>query len=232
MVKDDVKGHVPIREYPEEIRPREKLVSLGPEALSDQELLAILLRMGTKDVSALDLAQELLQGGGLATLCQASVEELRLVKGMGLAKAAQLKAALELARRLGRRGLGPKPQVRNPADAAQAVMGEMSGLDREHFKVLTLNTKNQIMAIDTVSVGSLNATLVHPREVFKLPLKRSAAAIILVHNHPSGDTKPSAEDLSITKRLREAGCLLGVEVIDHLIIGHHNFFSMKENGYF
>lgn len=220
-----------IKDYPVEIRPREKMFALGSEALSDQEILAILLRTGTKEKSALELAEDILKKGGLTSLTQVSIEELRLCKGMGLAKAAQLKAAVELSKRLTRQSLGPKPVIRSPKDAADLILAEMSYLDREHFRVINLNTKNQVMFIDTVSVGTLNASVVHPREVFKLPIKRSAASLILVHNHPSGNTEPSREDLNITKRLREAGSILGIEIIDHLIVGQNNYLSMKEKGY-
>lgn len=223
--------HMSIREFPENIRPREKLLALGPEALSDQELLAILIRTGIHEKSALDLAQELLKCGGITALVHASTEEIKSQKGMGLAKAAQVKAALELARRLSRQSLGPRPVIKSPLDAAQLLMGEMSNLDREHFRVINLNTKNQVIAIDTVSIGHLNASLVHPREVFKIPIKRSAASLILVHNHPSGDLSPSKEDLKVTQRLIEAGSILGVDVVDHLIFGHNNFLSMREKGY-
>ncbi len=232
MKKTSQAGHVPIKNYPAEVRPREKMLALGAEALSDQELLAILLRTGTKDKSALDLAQDILSTGGLATLTQLTLEELGLRKGIGLAKAAQLKAAVELGKRLAKQPLGSRPAIRSPRDAAQFVMNEMMYLDREHFRVINLNTKNQILAVDTVSIGSLDASLVHPREVFKLPIKRSAASLILVHNHPSGDTSPSREDIEVTKRLAEAGRLLGISVLDHIIIGHNNFLSMKEKEYF
>lgn len=223
--------HMSIKEYPENVRPREKLLALGPEALSDQELLAILLRTGVHEKSALDMAQDLLKGGGLTALVQVSTEELEGQKGIGLAKAAQIKAALELARRLARQSLGPRPVIKSPQDAAQLLMGEMSNLDREHFRVINLNTKNQVIAVDTVSIGNLSASLVHPREVFKLPIKRSAASLILVHNHPSGDISPSKEDLKVTQRLIEAGSILGVDVVDHLIFGYNKFLSMREKGY-
>jgi DNA repair protein RadC len=225
------KYHLAIKDYPIETRPREKLLTLGSEGLSDQELLAILLRTGAKDKSALELAEDILQRGGLTALTQASIEELRLCKGMGLAKAAQLKAAVELSKRLARQSKGHKPIIKCPQDAAELVMAEMSYLDREHFKVINLNTKNEVIVIEAVSVGSLNSSIVHPREVFKQPIKRSAASLILVHNHPSGDTTPSREDMEITKRLYEAGSLLGIEIIDHLIIGQNNYLSMKEKGY-
>lgn len=230
-LEENRQARLSIKEYPEEVRPREKLLINGSENLSEQELLAILLRTGTREKSALDLAQELLLSEGLIGLTQASVEELSSIKGMGLAKACQLKAAIELGKRLARQSLGIRPVIKNPHDVAKLVMQEMSYLDRENFRVINLNTKNQVMVIDTVSVGSLNAAIVHPREVFKLPIKRSAACLILVHNHPSGDTTPSVEDIHITKRLCEAGKLLGIEIIDHIIVGNNNFLSMKEKGY-
>jgi DNA repair protein RadC len=179
----------------------------------------------------LELAQDILISGGLVYLTQVSTEELSNWKGIGPAKAAQLKAAVEIARRLSRQKMGPKPAVHSPADAAGLLMAEMSFLDREHFKVINLNTKNQVIMIDDVSIGSLNASLVHPREVFKLPIRRNAASLIFAHNHPSGDTQPSKEDLALTRRLCEAGEILGLEILDHLIIGQNSFLSMKEHGY-
>ncbi|MDD2401349.1 MAG: DNA repair protein RadC [Clostridia bacterium] len=232
MCVDDKVKHISIKDYPEEMRPREKLISHGADTLADHELLAILLRTGTKEKSALDLAQDILLSGGLTYLTQVSTEELSNIKGIGLAKAAQVKAALELGRRLARQRMGFKPSIHDPSDAASLLMGEMSYLDREHFKVINLNTKNQVIMIDEVSVGSLNASLVHPREVFKLPIKRSAASLILAHNHPSGDTRPSKEDVAITERLCEAGNILGVKILDHIILGQNSYLSMKEKGYF
>lgn len=223
--------HVAIKDYPVEIRPREKLFMYGSDTLSDQELVAILLRTGTKEKSALQLAEDLLKNGGLSALVGTSLEELESCKGMGLAKAAQLKAAVELSKRLARQSKGAKPAIKCPQDAADLVMAEMSYLDREHFRVVNLNTKNQVIFIDDVSVGTLNTSVVHPREVFKLPIKRSAASLILIHNHPSGNTEPSREDLEITRRLRDAGSILGIEIIDHLIVGQNNYLSMKEKGY-
>ncbi|MFY9174326.1 MAG: DNA repair protein RadC [Peptococcia bacterium] len=221
-----------LKDYPIEVRPREKLLNHGAESLSEQELLAILLGTGTREKSALDLASDILAEGGLIALTNLSVEELKEKKGVGLAKASQLKAAIELGRRLGRQKISSRPVIRTPQDAFILVKGEMAYLDREYFRAINLNTKNQVLAIDTVSVGCLNATLVHPREVFKAPIKRSAAKLILVHNHPSGDTQPSREDQELTKRLYQAGALLGIEIVDHLIIGQNNYLSMRENGYF
>lgn len=224
-------SHLSLKNCPIEVRPREKLLNHGAESLSEQELLAILLGTGTKDKTALELAGDVLAEGGLIALTNLSVEELRQKKGIGLAKAAQLKAAMELARRLGRQAISSRPVIRTPRDAFELVKGEMAYLDREYFRVINLNIKNQVIAIDTVSVGCLNASLVHPREVFKAPIKRSAAKLILLHNHPSGDTQPSREDQDLTKRLYQAGSLLGMEIVDHLIIGQNNYLSMRENGY-
>ena len=212
----DTKGyHLTIKDLPADLRPRERLRALGPESLSLTELLAIIIRTGQAPDSALDLAQRLLaHPTGIRYLMESKCEELAQVKGIGEAKAAQIKAAVEL----GRRVLTAIPEARatisNPADAVH----------------LLLNTKNQVLAIETVSVGSLNSSIVHPREVFKNPLKRSAAALVLVHNHPSGDPAPSREDLDVTKRLVEAGKILGIEVLDHIIIGDQRYISLKEEG--
>lgn len=219
-----------IKDLPEDLRPRERMVTFGVQALSNAELLAILLRTGNPQETALELAQRLLsQPGGLRYLAEASLEELKSQKGIGLAKAAQIKAAIELGRRLA--AFRPeRPLIQNPADAAYILMDEMRYLDREHFRTISLNTKNRVLAIDNVAVGSLNSSYVHPREVFKGPVRRSAAAVILVHNHPSGDPAPSLEDIQVTRRLVEAGKVLGIEVLDHLILGDGSFISMKEKG--
>lgn len=206
------------------------MLAVGAQALSNAELLAILLRTGTPQETALELAQRLLsQPGGLRYLAEASLEELKEQKGIGLAKATQIKAAIELGRRLSVYSAN-RPVIQHPGDVASLLMDEMRYLDREHFRTVSLNTKNRVLAIDNVAVGSLNASLIHPREVFKGPVKRSAAAIILVHNHPSGDPSPSLEDIQVTRRLVEAGKLLGIEVLDHLILGDGSFISMKEKG--
>lgn len=219
-----------IKKMPEDLRPRERMLAVGAQALSNAELLAILLRTGTPQETALEMAQRLLsQPGGLRYLAEASLEELKEQRGIGLAKAAQIKAAIELGRRLSVY-IANRPVIQHPGDVASLLMDEMRYLDREHFRTICLNTKNRVLAIDNVAVGSLNASLVHPREVFKGPVKRSAAAIILVHNHPSGDPSPSLEDIQVTRRLVEAGRLLGIEVLDHLILGDGFFISMKEKG--
>jgi DNA repair protein RadC len=222
---------VRVKDLPREERPREKLLRVGVENLSLRDLLAIVLRMGTQEDSALTLADRLLATyGNLAELARASVEELCAHKGIGLAKAAQIKAACELGRRLVGTSYGERPYIRCPRDAAQLVMEEMRHLDREHFRALLLNTKHRVIATRNISVGGLNSSLVHPRELFKECIRASCAAVILVHNHPSGDPQPSQDDIRVTKRLREAGRLLGIEVLDHIIIGDNSFRSLKELG--
>lgn len=194
--------------------------------------MAILLRTGTSQVSALDLAGELLaRFEGLRGLLAAGLEELGAVRGMGPAKAAQVKAALELGRRLAATRQSARPVVRTPDDAAAVVMEDFRHLDREHFAALVLNTKNQVLAVERVAVGTLNTTTVHPREVFKCAVRRSAAALILVHNHPSGDPTPSRQDLELTKRLAEAGEIMGIAILDHLIIGDNRYTSLKAEGH-
>ena len=221
-----------LKDYPIEMRPREKMLQQGAGALSDTEVVAILLGSGTRNHSALELAQTLLMEGGMAFIAQASVEDLNRFHGVGVAKACQITAALELGKRVSASNMANRPVIRSPQDAAHLVMGDMSHLDREQFRVMNLNTKNQVIAMDTVSIGSLISSPVHPREVFKMPLKRSAASVILFHNHPSGDTQPSTADIEVTSRLKDAGEILGIDVLDHIIIGYNQFLSMKEGGYF
>ena len=220
-----------IKDLPAEMRPREKMQTQGPEALSNGELLAILIRVGNRSESALDLANRLLaQAGGLRFFVETSIEELSKIKGIGLAKASQIKAAVELGRRIALDPGEMRPVIRSPEDVASLLMEKMRFLDREHFQVMTLNTKNQVLGIKTAFIGSLNSSIVHPREIFKEAIKRSAAALILVHNHPSGDPSPSPEDLDVTRRLQEAGRLLGIEILDHVIIGDRKFYSLKQQG--
>jgi DNA repair protein RadC len=220
-----------MKELPEGVRPRERLLKEGAEVLSDAELLAILLGTGSREATALDLASQLLiVFQSLRRLVDATVEEMSQMKGVGPAKASQVKAALELARRLSRYSDLPRSVIRSPEDAAGLVMEEMRHLDREHFRAILLNTKNQVITVDNVSVGTLNSSTVHPRELFRNAIKRSAAALILLHNHPSGDPAPSREDIDITGRLVQAGKIVGIEVLDHVIIGDNKFTSLKAEG--
>ncbi|MDQ0481435.1 DNA repair protein RadC [Alkalihalobacillus hemicentroti] len=221
-----------IRDYPEEERPRERLMKDGPETLSNQELLAIILRTGTKKESVLQLSYRIIQNfEGLKLLKDASIEELTSLNGVGTAKAVQLIAAMELGRRVSRLQLEERYTIRSPEDGANYVMEDMRFLSQEHFVCLYLNTKNQVLHRQTVFVGSLNASIVHPREVFREAFRRSAASLICFHNHPSGDPTPSREDIEVTKRLAECGKMLGIDMLDHIIIGDQKFISLKEKGY-
>jgi DNA repair protein RadC len=219
-----------IRDFPVDERPRERLINDGANSLSNHELLAILLRTGSKEESVLQLANRLLTHfEGLRLLKDASIEELTNMKGIGQTKAVQIMAALELGRRIGQLQYEDRYVIRSPEDGAKYVMEEMRFLSQEHFVCLYLNTKNQVLHKQTVFIGSLNASIVHPREVFKEAFRRSAASIICIHT--SGDPQPSREDIEVTKRLSECGRIIGIEVLDHLIIGEKNYVSLKEKGY-
>lgn len=221
-----------IKDFPQDERPRERFVQNGPQSLSNHELVAILLRSGTKDESVLQLSNRLLtQFEGLRLLKDASLDEITSIKGIGTAKAIQLLAAVEIGRRISNLSYEDRYIIRSPEDGANYVMNDMRFLSQEHFVCLYLNTKNQVLHKQTVFIGSLNASIVHPREVFKEAFRRSAASIICVHNHPSGDPSPSREDIEVTKRLFECGKIIGIDVLDHLIIGENKFVSLKEKGY-
>lgn len=221
-----------IRDFPQDERPRERFIHHGAGSLSNHELLAILLRTGTKEESVLQLANRLLtRFEGLRLLKSASVEEMIAIKGIGQAKAIQILAAVELGRRVANLAYDDRYVIRSPEDGAKYMMNDMRFLTQENFVCLYLNTKNQVMHKQTVFIGSLNASIVHPREVYKEALRRSAASIICLHNHPSGDPAPSREDIEVTKRLSECGKMLGIELLDHLIIGENKFVSLKEKGY-
>jgi DNA repair protein RadC len=220
-----------VYDLPKPERPRERLQKFGAEALSAQELLALVIGRGIPKKSVMNIAQELLtKFGNIKAISQATIEELSQIKGIGLAKAAQIKACFELGRR---EELEPELKnfdIKDPETVVKAVRAGIKDKAKEHFKLILLNPRNKIVGISTISIGTLNASLVHPREVFKDAIKHSAASIILAHNHPSGDPDPSEDDLTITKRLTEAGKILGVEVIDHIIVGKNGFFSFKEKG--
>ncbi|QTH46467.1 DNA repair protein RadC [Cohnella sp. LGH] len=203
----------------------------GAQALSHAELLAILLRTGTRNESAVYLAQRILnECGGLRKLAESGWEDLTHIRGIGPAKALQLQASIELGRRIARSKLPETVKITCPQDVADLLMEEMRHYREEQFVCLFLNTKNHVIGRQTLSIGSLNASIVHPREVFKAAIRRSSASILCAHNHPSGDPTPSAEDLQLTKRLAEAGQLLGIELLDHLVIGDSSFISLKEMG--
>jgi len=214
-------------------RPRERLLRQGAKSLSNQELLAILLRTGTKEESVLVLANRVLSTfERLHQLKHATIEEMVAIKGIGEVKAIQILAAIELGRRLSQKQNDDKYTIRSPQDAAAYLMPDMTSLSQEHFVVLFLDVKNQIIHKKTIFIGGLNASIVHPREIFREAVKRSAASIICAHNHPSGVPTPSPEDIEVTKRIQEAGFIIGIELLDHIIIGDHQFTSLKEKGYF
>lgn len=230
-MNDDRSLSLPIKQLPTDERPREKLWSKGADALSNAELLAILLRTGTTQGSAVRLAEQLLvKYGGLAGLTTVEPAELSKVKGIGPAKAVSVAAVIALGQRLSSLSAAERPIIRSPQDVAQLVMAQLRYASKEKFMAILLSTKNHVLAQPVVSVGSLNASIVHPRELFREAIFHSAAAVILVHNHPSGDPTPSQEDIQLTKQLAAAGKLLDISVLDHVIIGDGKYVSFKEKG--
>ncbi|OGN94273.1 MAG: hypothetical protein A2Y88_12340 [Chloroflexi bacterium RBG_13_48_10] len=215
----------------EEERPRERLAKLGPQSLTTAELLGILLRVGMVGESAVQVGQRLLQTfGGIAGIHRASFDELSNQKGVKLAKAAQLKAAIELGRRLVLESPEERAIVHSPADAAEMVQYEMSALEQEELRVMLLDTRNRVQHIETVYRGSVNSSQVRIAEIFKAAIRRNASNVIVVHNHPSGDPTPSPDDIAITRAILQAGELLDVKLLDHIIVGNGRFVSLKERG--
>jgi DNA repair protein RadC len=212
-------------------RPRERLSTLGPQALANAELIAILLRTGVRGENAVQVGQRLLQTfGGISGLHRASVQDLQSQHGLGEAKAAQIKAAIELGRRLTLESPEERPSINSPADAAALVMYEMSALEQEHLRVILLDIRNRVLEVADVYRGSVNSSQVRVGEVFKAAVRRNAPALIVVHNHPSGDPTPSPDDVAVTRAIVQAGKLLDVDVLDHLVIGQGRWVSMKERG--
>ncbi len=226
-------GYYPrITDLPSTDRPRERLAAAGPAALNTNELLAILLRVGIAGENAVRMADRLLaEVGGLPGLHRATYGELCRLKGIGEAKAAQLMAAIELGSRIARSTPDEKPIITSPADAANLLMYDLAALDQEYLYVILLDTRNRVLAKPIeVYHGSLNTSLIRVGEVFRDAVRVNAAGIIIAHNHPSGDPSPSPEDVAVTRALVEAGKLLDIDVLDHLVIGRHRFVSLKERG--
>jgi DNA repair protein RadC len=222
----------PISEWPEADRPREKLLAHGPAVLSDAELLAILLRSGSRGATAVDQGRALIRAfGSLHGLASAGLGDLYAVKGIGPAKAAQILAAMEIAKRHGEREFKAGEAFRGSSDVYSHFRERLASEKREHFYAVLLDNKHRKIKDISVSLGSLTASLVHPRDVFAPVVRESAAAVIFVHNHPSGDPTPSREDLEITRRLREVGDIMGVRVLDHVVIGHGRYVSFVDDGY-
>ncbi|MBI2863250.1 MAG: DNA repair protein RadC [Chloroflexi bacterium] len=226
-----VEYHPLIRDLPQEERPRERLRDFGPNSLSTAELLAIILRTGARAESVVNLSARLLMHyGGLGGLMRATFDDLCHIHGLGEAKVAQLKAALELSTRVLREDVQAMSYVKSPRDVANLLMVEMGYLEQEHLRTVLLSTKNQVIATPEVYKGSVNSSLIRVGEVFRDAVRHNAAAIIVVHNHPSGDPTPSPEDIRVTTEIAKAGKLLDIEVLDHLIIGQQRFVSLKERG--
>jgi DNA repair protein RadC len=228
-----------IKDMPGQERPRERLVEAGADALKDGELIAILLRTGLKGSSALDVASQLLQRfGTLGNLARATLDELRKVKGVGRDKAIALKAAFTLAKRMAAELQRDSPVLDSPERVADLLREDSRFFDVENLQILLLNTRKKLIRIERISQGTLDSILVHPREVFKTAITANAAAVVLAHNHPSGDPTPSEQDIKVTRDLIRAGQLLRIDVIDHVIMGKategraRDYVSLRELGYF
>ena len=231
MTEPDSRPSYRITDLHESDRPRERLAALGPQALSNAELLAILLRVGVQGENAVQVGQRLLNKfEGLSGIHRAPFDELLHEHGLGEAKAAQIKAAIELGRRLTLESPETRPTINSPADAAALVQYEMSALEQEHLRVLLLDTRNHVLDIAEVYRGSVNSSQVRVGELFKSAVRRGATAVIVVHNHPSGDPTPSPDDVAVPRAFVQAGKLQDVEVLDHLVIGQAGHVSMKERG--
>src|SRR5574341_2470208 len=231
MTKPNSRPTYRITDLHESERPRERLASLGPQVLSSAELLAILLRVGVKGENAVQVGQRLLQQfGGLGGLHRAPFEELVHQHGLGEAKASQIKAAIELGRRLTLEAPEERPTINSPADAAALVTYEMSALEQEHLRVILLDRRNRVLETVEVYKGSVNSSQIRVGEIFKEAVRKNASALVVVHNHPSGDPTPSPDDVAVTRAIVQAGKLLDIDVLDHLVIGQGRFVSLKERG--
>ncbi|MEA1975186.1 MAG: DNA repair protein RadC [Bacillota bacterium] len=219
-----------IKEMPDLERPREKMINHGTQILSNAELIAILIGSGNKKLNAIELSSEIINTfGGLNRLTDVTYEELLTINGIGTAKACNILASLELNKRISQFSLNKKMKITSPIDVCNIFMDELRYEMKEKFIIILLNTKSEIISKEIISIGNLNSSIVHPREVYKYAIKKSAASILFVHNHPSGNPMPSKNDKEITKRLTEVGDIIGIKVVDHIIIGNNQHFSFKEH---
>lgn len=221
-----------IKDISKNERPRERLIKSGVKVLSNTELLAIIIEKGSKKENVLELTNKLLQKYNLKSISRVDTSILKKFPGIGEAKACQIVSCFELGRRLSAFKQEDKIKINSAKDISRIFLPELSGLKKEHFIAVYLNSRNKIIKKETIFIGSLNSSIMHPREIFQPAIIESAAAIILIHNHPSGDPKPSDEDIEITKQLIFAGKLLEIEILDHVIIGDKNYYSLKEKGFF
>jgi len=228
----ELKQSFTIHDLPQSDRPRERLQRLGAESLSAQELLQAVLGMGGAGESVMKTVQRLLDRfENIQGIAEASIEQLRTVRGIGLAKACQIKAAFELANRWDRSSsAGKKNVIKTPEDAYNELRGKLRGKKKEYFWTILLDTRNQVIKNAEISIGSLDTSIVHPREVFKEAIAASASSMIAAHNHPSGNPEASQDDIQLSKRLKEAGELVGIELVDHIIVGDGNYISLKREG--
>lgn len=218
-----------IMDMPQNERPQERLLRYGADSLSNSELLAVILRTGTKNENVINLSQRIITAfNGINGLLEASQEDLMKISGIKEAKASQILSMAEMAKRFQTYRSGDSYKINSPGDAADLIMVELREFKQEVLKVLLLNTKNIVIGIHNASMGSLNSSIVHPREIYKEAIRKSAASIIMVHNHPSGDPSPSSEDLSATGRIKEVGKIIGIELLDHIIIGDGKYISLRE----
>ncbi len=232
MDSDERPQYIPMmRDLAASDKPRERLLHVGERAVSTAELIAIIIRVGVAGENVVRLSERILAYfGGLPGLARASVAELETVKGIGTAKAVQIKAALELGRRLMASAPEERSKVTSPGDAANLLIPEMAFLEQEHLRLVLLDTRNHVLSTPTIYIGSLNTSVVRVGELFRAAIKENAAAIIVAHNHPSGDPSPSPEDVHVTRQIVKAGQLLDIEVLDHVIVGGQRYVSLKERG--
>lgn len=227
-----MKDNLRIMDIPESERPKEKLLTYGADTLNNSELLAIILRTGTRTENVIDLSERLLKEmDGLDGILDASVGDITSIKGIKSGKASQILALAELFKRFKTLRSGKREiRISSPSDLVDVLEGEMSCLNQEVLKVVLLNTKNCIIGVKDIFKGSLNSSIVHPREIFKAAINKNSASIIICHNHPSGDPAPSKEDINITLRIKECGSIIGIHLLDHIIIGKNKYISLKEEG--